>query len=375
MREEPVKKVLVTGSCGFIGKNLVQALSRRDNIDVLRFDSRDDISSLSELLREAEIIYHLAGVNRPERVEDFEKGNTDLTKTIVSTLRDLNRKPTIVLSSSTQARLDNPYGISKKNAEDALIEYHRETGAPVFIYRLTNVFGKWCKPNYNSAVATFCYNISHGLDISISDPQNEMKLIYIDDVIASFMDVLDGGISSDSLFNHVSPVYKIILADLANRIYAFRDIRGTLIVPDFSDMFDQRLYATYLSYLEKDDFSYQLEMKSDERGNLSELIKSRQFGQMFVSTTQPGITRGNHYHDTKIEKFMVLKGEAIIRFRHVLNGEVISYAVSGKKLEIVDIPPGYTHSIENVSDDEMTVLFWADQVFDPEAPDTYFKEV
>lgn len=370
-----MKKVLVTGSRGFIGKNLVQALSRRDDIEVSRFDSGDDISSLSELLREAEIIYHLAGVNRPQEVEDFEKGNTDLTRTIVSTLRDLNRKPAIVLSSSTQALFDNPYGISKKKAEDALIEYHRETDAPVFIYRLTNVFGKWCKPNYNSVVATFCYNVSHDLDIVISDPEKEMQLIYIDDVIASFMDVIDGGISSEPFFYDVSPVYNITLADLADRIYAFRDVRRTLIVPDFSDDFDLQLYATYLSYLEKDDFSYQLEMKADERGTLTELIKSNQFGQIFVSATRKGIIRGNHYHDSKIEKFIVVKGEAIIRFRNVLNDEVISYQVSGNIIEIVDIPPGYTHSIENISDDEMIVLFWADQIFDQDAPDTYFEEV
>lgn len=371
-----MKTVLVTGSEGFIGKNLLEALSRQKDIKIIGFDAEDDITSISQFFRDVDVIYHLAGVNRPENIQEFEKGNTGLTQKIISLLDEYDKKPAIVMSSSIQADLDNPYGTSKKKAEDILFDYGKRTGAPVYIYRLTNVFGKWSRPNYNSVVATFCHNISHGLDINISDRNKELELVYIDDVVAAFVDIL----SSEQRFNTdpyltIKPTYTVTLGDLADKIYRLRDIRKTLLMPDLSDDFMKRLHSTYLSYLDKGDFSYSLDMKIDNRGCLAELMKSDNFGQIFISKTHAGIIRGNHYHNTKIEKFCVIHGKAVIKLRHILSDEVLFYHVSGDELAVVDIPPGYTHSIENLSGSEMIVLFWANQLFDSQRPDTYYCEV
>jgi UDP-2-acetamido-2,6-beta-L-arabino-hexul-4-ose reductase len=371
-----MKTVLVTGAHGFIGKNLVEALSRQNETNVLTFAVNDDISSLKPSLQKADIIFHLAGVNRPKNVDEFEQGHAGLTQKIISLLGECGKKPSIVMSSSVQADLGNPYGASKKKAERILREYSDKTGAPVYIYRLTNVFGRWCKPNYNSVVATFCHNISHGLDITISDKSKKIELIYIDDVVASLIDILHNKMKlAPGQYVTVTPTYKITLGDLAGKIYQLRDVRKTLMMPDFSDNFMKCLYATYLSYLDKSDFSYGLDIKTDSRGCLTELIKSEYLGQIFVSKSHAGIIRGNHYHNTKVEKFCVIKGKAVIKFRHILSDEILSYHVSGDRLELVDIPPGYTHSIENLSDDEMIVLFWTDQIFNPEKMDTYYEEV
>lgn len=371
-----MKRVLVTGSNGFIGKNLIEGLRRSEDIEIKTFDIEDDINRLSAHLKKADIIFHLAGVNRPDKIEEFETGNTGLTKTIVNILEELQRNIPIVLSSSIQASLDNPYGISKKKAEDILIEYSNKNDAKIYIYRFPNVFGKWCRPNYNSVVATFCYNISHGLDISISDVNKEIELVYIDDVVGEFLNILSQeGEDRNKYHYKINRTFRITLGELAERIYQLRDIRKTLVVPDLSDDLMKCLHATYLSYLDKDDFSCKLDIKTDQRGSLAELIKSDHFGQIFMSTTHKGVIRGNHYHNTKVEKFCVLKGEAVIKFRHILEDEVLSYHVSGDEIEIVDIPPGYTHSIENLGNDEMIVLFWANQIFDPDKPDTYYSEV
>jgi len=371
-----MRSVLVTGANGFIGKNMVEALSRRDETTVLTFDINDDVSSLKSSLQRADIVFHFAGVNRPKNVDEFDLGHAGLTQTIVSLINEYGNKLPIVMSSSIQADLDNPYGLSKKKAENILFEYSKKTGASVYIYRLTNVFGKWCRPNYNSVVATFCHNISHGLDITISDRNKAIELVYIDDVVASFLSILDGKLAvTPGQFVTVMPSYKMTLGNLADLIYQFRDIRKTLVLPDFSDDFVKCLYATYLSYLDKSEFSYSLDIKTDKRGCLAELIKSEHIGQIFVSKSHAGIIRGHHYHNTRVEKFCVIKGNAVIKFRHILNDEVIPYYVSGDKFEVVDIPPGYTHSIENLSNDEMIVLFWTDQIFNPDKTDTYFKEV
>ncbi|MGZ3606696.1 MAG: polysaccharide biosynthesis C-terminal domain-containing protein [Syntrophales bacterium] len=368
--------VLVTGSKGFIGKNLMEFLSRQRDIKIHGIDIGDGLSKLRAALQEADIVYHLAGINRPGKEEDFETGNVGSTKTILSLLEDLHRTPAIALSSSTQAEMNNPYGVSKKKAEDLLFEYGEKTGAAVYVYRLTNVFGKWSRPNYNSVVATFCYNIAHDLDIFISDKTKRIELVYIDDVVDSFLRILkDKPKSAWREYLTVSPTYKISLGELAERLYQFRDIRRSLLIPDLADDFMKCLYATYLSYLDGKDFSYALEVKSDNRGSLIELIKSRHFGQIFVSKTHGRILRGNHYHNTKTEKFCIIQGEAVIRFRHILSDEILLYHVSGNDIRIVDIPPGYTHSIENLSDEEMIVLFWADEIFDPGKPDTYYCEV
>jgi len=371
-----MKTALITGSDGFIGKNLLASLMKVDDARILTFDIKDDKKKLSSHLEIADIVYHLAGVNRPEKDDEFNTGNTELTENILKELERMRKCATIVFSSSIQAELDNPYGVSKKRAEDLLIKYSDKLGGFVHIYRLPNVFGKWCRPNYNSVVATFCHNISQGLDITISDETIELELVYIDDVINEFVKFLTNPTHRrGKLFCEIDRKFTVTLGDLAKKIYQLRDIRSSLIVPDLSDDFNRCLHATYLSYLGKNQFSYALDMKTDNRGWLTELIKSKHFGQIFVSKTYKGIVRGNHYHNSKIEKFCVIQGEAEIKFRHVLNGEIISYRVGGAKIEVVDIPPGYTHSIENISNEEMIVIFWANQIYDPDYPDTHYCEV
>jgi len=371
-----MKVVLVTGSSGFIGKNLIERLIQCEDVDILAFDQENESSNLIDFVKKADIIFHLAGVNRPEKEDEFKSGNVGLTQQIIDILEESGKSTPIVFSSSIQAALENPYGQSKKDAEDVLVAYGRKQKTDVFIYRLHNVFGKWCRPNYNSVVATFCHNISHGQDIVISDESKEIDLVYIDDVVNEIVSILfQKPIHIQDRFYEIKETFQITLGDLAQRIYQLRDMRATLIVPDMSDRLTRCLHATYLSYLDKKDFSYKLNSKMDERGMLTELIKSKHFGQVFVSTSGKGIVRGSHYHNTKIEKFCVLTGEAVIRFRHIFNDEILSYPVSGKSLEVVDIPPGYTHSIENTGEGDIVVLFWANQMFDSNQPDTYYCEV
>ncbi|MCG2679937.1 MAG: NAD-dependent epimerase/dehydratase family protein [Kiritimatiellae bacterium] len=366
-----MKTVLVTGAKGFIGKNLLVALKRMAEVVVIEHDLDFPVGTLEEGLARADIIFHLAGVNRPERVEEFTEGNFNLTQQICNTLRRLGRKPLLVLSSSTQAALDNPYGLSKRQAEEAVFDFGRETGSSVFVFRLSGVFGKWCRPNYNSVAATFCHNIAHDLPITISDPTREIELVYIDDVVRAFIGVMDGRLPvSDGKYCLVAPTYRITLDVLAETIRSFRESRISLSVPDVRESFVHALYATYISYLPMDAFAYTLTQRSDPRGELAELLKSPHIGQIFVSRTRPGITRGHHYHDTKVEKFVVLEGDAVIRFRYILGGDVIEYPVSGREFRVVDIPPGYTHSIENVGQNDLIVLFWADEIFNPDVPDT-----
>lgn len=364
-------KILVTGAKGFIGKNLVVSLKRISDAEVIEYDLDDPTGLLDEGIAKADVIYHLAGVNRPERIEEFIKGNFNLTRQICDALRRLECKPLLVFSSSTQAALDNPYGLSKRHAEEAVFDFGRETGASVFVFRLPGVFGKWCRPNYNSVVATFCHNIARDLPITISDSAREIELVYIDDVVRAFIGVIDGRLPvSEGRYCLGGPTYRVTLGALAEKIQRFRDSRVSLSVPDVSDPFIHALYATYVSYLPADSFAYALTRRSDSRGELAELLKSPHIGQLFVSRTLPGITRGHHYHDTKVEKFVVLEGNAVIRFRHVLGGNVIEYPVSGREFRVVDIPPGYTHSIENVGETDLIVVFWADEIFNPDIPDT-----
>lgn len=371
-----VKRILITGSGGFIGRNLVERLGRDPGIEIAAFDVQNSSSALQAALRTADFVFHLAGINRPKDDREFESGNVDLTRQIVEILREHSRQVPVVFASSIQAALDNPYGRSKKRAEEALFSYAEKTGAPVYIYRFPNVFGKWCRPNYNSVVATFCHNVARGLPITISDERNELELIYIDDVIAAFDSIVHQKIPEMSKgFCLAQPTYRITLGRLAALIRAFHDSRKTLTVPDFSSPLVSYLYATFLSYLPEDKFAYPLKQHQDERGELAELLKSPGFGQIFVSRTRPGVVRGNHWHDTKVEKFVVLEGEGLIRFRHIQREKVIEYPVSGKEFRVVDIPPGYTHSIDNRGSEDLIVLFWANQIFDPEHPDTYFAEV
>jgi UDP-2-acetamido-2,6-beta-L-arabino-hexul-4-ose reductase len=369
-----MKRVLVTGAGGFLGRNLSVALRRTPDVEVLLFDRPQEPADLERFVAAADLVYHVAGVNRPERVEEFEEGNAALTATLVAMLSSYRRKVPLVLSSSTQAALDNPYGKSKLHAEEAVRKYGRETGAPTLIYRLPGLFGKWSRPNYNSVVVTFCYNVARGLEIVVRDPAHEIELAYVDDVVTEFLRALD---PTRLLLPEVriEPTFRVTLGDLARRVEGLRDIRRTLRLPDLSDGLTRRLYATYLSYLPEDQFSYQPERRTDERGSLVELLKSPSFGQVFVSRSNRGVVRGNHYHDTKIEKFCVVQGRAAIRFRHILGGEVITYEVSGEEMKVVDIPPGYTHSIENLGDGEMVTLFWSSEVFDSARPDTFPEKV
>lgn len=370
------KTVLVTGANGFIGSNLVIALKRKGNLEVIEHDIDSPPDLLEVNLGKVEVIYHLAGVNRPERVEAFTESNLNLTRKICDTLLRLKRLPRLVFTSSTQATQDNPYGLSKRQAEEAIFDFSQVTGTPVYVFRLPGVFGKWCRPNYNSVVATFCHNIARNHSIEITDPTKELKLVYIDDVVKALIDVLDG---HSPIYNDrycsVEPVYMITLGMLAETIRGFRESRISLAVPEVGNHFVHDLYATYLSYLPTNSFAYDLTLRRDPRGELAELLKSPNIGQIFVSRTRPGITRGHHYHDTKVEKFVVLEGEGVIRFRHILCGDVIEYPVSGREFRVVDIPPGYTHSIENIGQNDLIVLFWADEIFNPDIPDTFGMNV
>lgn len=364
--------LVVTGTKGFIGKNLVVALKRRTDLNIIEYDLDCASCILDEGLAKADVVFHLAGVNRPDRVEEYEEGNVCLTQKICNTLKNLHRSPVIVLSSSSQAVLDNPYGLSKRKAEEIVFGFGRETGASVFVFRLFGVFGKWCRPNYNSVVATFCYNIARELPIAISDQSREIDLVYVDDVVKAFISVMEGRmLVANGKYCQVQPAYRISLGKLAKTIESFRKSRVNLYLPDMNNSLVHALYATYISYLPMDSFSYALEPKSDSRGELAELLKSPHIGQIFISRTRPGIIRGNHYHDTKVEKFVVLEGDAVIRFRHILDENVIEYPVSGRDFLVIDIPPGYTHSIENIGQSDLVVLFWADEIFMPDFPDTY----
>lgn len=369
-----MKKILVTGSNGFIGSNLISHLKQNNAVQILAFDIDNTDDDLERFVTDADFIFHLAGVNRPENIEEFKTGNTDLTKKIISILDNKNISTPILMPSSIQSTLDNPYGISKKAAEDALLQYQQKGGTS-YIYRLSNVFGKWCRPGYNSVIATFCHNISHGKDITISNRDHIIEFIYIDDIIEEFLLALEKGKSEQIDFFTIEPAYNISLGELADTLYKFHDISNTLCIPDFSNEFVKKLHATYLSYLPEDKFSYKLKMNIDNRGDLFELIKSEQFGQIFISTTKPGITRGDHYHQTKNEKFCVIRGKAEIKFRHILKNNVVVYKVSGEEPEVVDIPPGYTHSITNIGTSEVITLFWANEIFNIEKPDTYFEKV
>lgn len=363
--------ILVTGSNGFVGRNLCVELARRDGVDLFQYDLGSPPEELDAGLAAADIVFHLAGVNRPPRVEEYDEGNAGFTQEVCAKLAALGRAPKIVLSSSVQAERDNPYGKSKRAAEDVLRKYCGEFGASGRIYRLKNLFGKWSRPNYNSVTATFCHKIARDLPIEISNPDAIVDLTYIDDVVAAFLAELS--LDSDETCTLALPLpsHPISLGDLAALISSFRSQRQSLQVPDFSIPFVRALYATYLSHLGPDDFAYDLDVKMDNRGSLAELLKSGPFGQIFISRTKPGITRGNHYHHTKTEKFMVVQGQAVIRFRSITGGEILEYPVSGEEYRVVDIPPGYTHSIENVGTGELVTLFWACEVFDPERPDTY----
>lgn len=369
-----MKRLVVTGAGGFVGRNLAVHLRERGEREVTLIGRHETEDILRSALSAADVIYHLAGVNRSSDPNEFEAGNTILTEHLCHVLEASGRCPKIIFSSSVQAELRNPYGVSKKRAEDALLRFAAHTGAVVRIYRLRNLFGKWSRPNYNSVVATFCHNIANDLPIVISDPAREIDLSYIDDVIAAFGAEIEGPQVSGEAAAAI-PSYTIRLDDLAGRLQAYRQIKASLILPDFGHWFNRALYATYLSYVPQGGHLYSLGAKCDARGSLVEFIKQESAGQLFISRTKPGVTRGNHYHHTKTEKFLVIEGEGVIRMRPVDGVEMVEYLVSGEKPQVVDIPPGYTHSVENTGSGEMITIFWASEVFDPDHPDTYFLPV
>ena len=372
-----IRNILVTGSDGFVGKNFTARLNELADFKVFTFDKKDSLSDLDKYVQNADIIFHLAGINRPETDDEFVRGNAGFTEHIISLALKSNKTLPVVFSSSIQAEINNPYGISKKKAEDVLINYSKKTGSKIFIFRFPNLFGKWCMPNYNSVVATYCYNVSHGLEIHISNRENKLTLAYIDDVITEFIKILkfDSFDETGKYFYEVDKVYNITLGEVADKISSFYSVKNSICIPDFKDDFTRKLYSTFLSYFEKETFSYPLQVHCDERGSLFEVLKSSNIGQIFISTTKPGIERGNHYHHTKIEKFIVIKGNGIVKLRNILGNEIIEYRVSGDSPVSIDIPPGYTHSIINTGNTEMITLFWANEIFDPEIADTYFYKV
>ncbi len=368
-------KILITGAKGFIGRNLVAELKNRKYTDIFEYNRDTDPTLLDEYCKQVDFVFHLAGVNRPKDQSEFMKGNFAFTSTLLDTLKKYKNTCPVMISSSIQAELDNTYGKSKKAGEDLLFDYNKETGAKVLIYRFPNVFGKWCRPNYNSAVATFCHNISHDLPITVNDPSVEVNLVYIDDVVNELCNALECKENKNGDYCEVSVVHTITLGEIVELIYSFKKSREELSIPDMSDSFAKKLYSTYLSYLPEDKFSYELKMNVDNRGSFTEFIKTPDRGQVSVNISKPGITKGNHWHHTKNEKFLVVSGKGVISFRKIDSDEVLEYFVSGDKMEVVDIPTGYTHNIENLGDTDMVTIMWANEPFDPERPDTHYLEV
>ena len=368
-------KILVTGAKGFVGKNLIALLKNKGYEDILEFDKDTDKSLLEGYTKDCEFVFHLAGVNRPKDEQEFMEGNFGFTSELLDLLKKNNNKSPVLITSSIQARRDNPYGISKKAGEDLLFKYSKETGAKVLVYRLANLFGKWSRPNYNTVVATFCYNVARGLDLQISSPDANLELCYIDDVLDEFIKALGGNESKKDEYCFVPVLHNIKLGDLAEKIKSFKLSRTDLSIPNMEEGLTKKLYSTYLSFLPVDEFSYELKMNKDNRGSFTEFIRTAGSGQVSVNVSKPGITKGNHWHNTKNEKFMVVSGEGVIRFRNINCEDIIEYKVNGDKLEVVDIPTGYTHSIMNVGQSDLVTVMWVNECFDPEKPDTFYLEV
>ncbi len=374
--------VLITGAGGFVGRNLTADLTAAGYTVLLPFEVEDSDETLAAYCRQAAFVVHLAGVNRPLNADEFYAGNTGLTERLLALLEDAGNPCPVLMTSSVQAALDNDYGKSKRLAEDAVLAHGRRSGAPVYVFRMEGVFGKWCRPNYNSVVATFCHNIARGLPIEIRDPAFELPLVYIDDVVGCIRAAMERGEAERDAdgYCRIRPVHRVTLGALADTLRGFAAARGqgeygkgpTLAVPDLTDGgFAKKLYSTYLSYLPEDAFAYDLTMHCDARGSFTEFLRTPERGQVSVNISRPGIVKGNHWHHTKNEKFLVVKGEAVIRFRRLDSADVIEYRVSGERLQVVDIPCGYTHNIENVGDGDLVTVMWANEAFDPDRPDTF----
>ena len=378
-------KILVTGAFGFMGKNLIKRLENSGYNDILRFGRRNSDAELRDLCKEAEFVFHLAGVNRPKDEAEFIEGNTDLTKRLVSYLEKAGNNCPVIITSSSQAESyapENKYAASKRGAEEAVFCHGENKGAKVLIYRLPNVFGKWSRPDYNSAVATFCHNIANGKPINVNDPERVMHLLYIDDIVSELTEDLEKMAAGKSVpgmgDKYTAPrclVYDEKLGKIADIIKSFPKMRKDLSLPKMDDPLVSKLYSTYLSFLPEDGFAYKLRMNEDNRGSFTEFLRTPDRGQVSVNISHPGITKGQHWHDSKNEKFLVVSGKGLIRFRKVGEDKITDYHVSGDDLTVVDIPTGYTHCIINEGETDMVTLMWASEAFDPDRPDTFYEEV
>ncbi|MCR5485929.1 MAG: NAD-dependent epimerase/dehydratase family protein [Lachnospiraceae bacterium] len=372
-------KILITGAKGFIGKNLAYRLKNAGRDQIYEYGRESGEGCLKEYCADCDIVFHLAGVNRPESEEEFARGNVELTRRLTEYLEAANNPAPILFTSSTQAVLENPYGVSKYGAEQILESYGNRNQSKVMIFRMPNVFGKWSRPEYNSAVATFCYKIARSKPIRVNDPAHEMDLLYIDDLTEEFAGYAEALEKNEELPNGrialKSPIYHKTLGEVAELIRSFPGHRRDLTVPRLDDPFVSKLYSTYLSFLPPEGFSYPLDMKVDERGSFTEFIRTPERGQVSVNISHPGIIKGQHWHDSKNEKFLVARGKALIRFRRVGEEEIIDYHVSGEKLQVVEIPTGYVHCIINEGDEDLVTIMWANEAFDPQKPDTWREEV
>ena len=362
-------KVLVTGANGFIGRNLVAQLGVRKGYEVVRYGRESTAEDLKQAIAQADFICHMAGVNRPDDVAEFARVNTGLTRTLCDAIRASRRQVPIIFPSSVHVERNNAYGDSKLAAEQVLLRYSDDTGAPVYIFRLSHVIGKWCRPNYNSVVATFCHNIARDLPIQIDDPGFPLKLLYIDDLVTTFAAIMAGEVRGP--YCEARPSYPITVGELAAQIRALHASRSSLVTERVGTGLTRALYATYISYLPPEDFVYAVPTHGDPRGVFVEMLKTQDSGQFSFFTAHPGVTRGGHYHHSKTEKFLVIKGSARFRFRHILTQETHEITTAGDKPEIVETVPGWAHDITNVGDDEMIVMLWANEIFDRDRPDTY----
>ncbi len=376
---EKSSAILITGAGGFVGKNLVYTLENLGYTNLFCFEIDDTADTLQAYCEKAAFVVHLAGINRPKDPSEFYTGNTDLTVNLLAALKAANNKAPVLVTSSIQAELDNDYGKSKRAAEDAIFDYGEATGAPVYVVRMEGVFGKWCRPNYNSVVATFCHNAANGIPLEVRDRDYTFPLVYIDDVIRCIVEAFNGNVTADKSmrpFCHVTPVHTVTLGFLADTITGFVESRKTLATPYLLEgSIEKKLYSTYLSYLPVDKFSYPLTMHCDARGSFTEILRTPERGQCSVNLIRPGITKGNHWHNSKNEKYLVVSGECTTRLRKVGTDDIIEYVTTGDALEVIDIPTGYTHSIQNTGAVDAAVFMWVNESFDAEHPDTIFLEV
>ena len=364
--------ILVTGSNGFLGKNLISNLSRAQNSNVHTFTSNNSLNEL-ESIEDLDLIIHLAGVNRSEEDQEFFSGNAELTEIILSFFEKKKIFPNIIFSSTKHIDRGDAYGKSKKDAELIIQKFCERNSTNYSILRFPNLYGKWCKPNYNSVVATFCHNIAYKKPIRIDNENTLLELLHVDDAVKEILSCSDNDFSE--IKEEFYEVYECSLGDLATKIKEFSSFQKTTFIPNFEDPFLKKLYSTFITYLPPEDIIHEIPSNEDERGFLSELIKSKEAGQIFFSVTKPGITRGNHYHDQKMEKFMLIKGEGLLEMRDIFSKNISTYNLSEKNLQVVDIPNGKTHKITNIGSEEMIVLFWANEIFDESNPDTFFLEV